>query len=988
MTTRPERWATIERLYHEVLGRPAEARATFLANACAGDEELRREIESLLAQPASADAAFTRGAVIAAAGLVSDVSRSVLNGRRLGAYQILAPIGAGGMGEVYRARDTRLGRDVAIKILPRAFTDRPERLARFEREARVLASVNHPHIGAIHGIEDLPIGDGEPVRALVLELIEGDTLAERIARTGSNGLPLKEALEIARQIADALEAAHEKGIVHRDLKPANIKITSQGAVKVLDFGLAKLEAGPLEGAEGMAEAPTITVNDTREGLIVGTAAYMSPEQARGQAVDKRTDIWAFGCVLFEMLSGKTPFAADTVLDTLTRVLEHDPPWHALPPSTPESVVALLRSCLAKDAAARLLHVREAHQILTEALRDAATAIHRRKYWQTGAALRVLLVVTAVIVAAVIMARRGTKIPGIGSADPTEGVSLADARFSQLTTDPGEEVSPSLSPDGRSLLYASRASGNWDVYLLRVGGRNPINLTRESEADDTQPAFSPNGEYVAFRSERDGGGIFIMGATGESVKRLTDFGYDPAWSPDGAELVFSSAGFDVPSARGLVGQLWRVGIASGEIQRVATNVGDAVQPSWSPHGDRLAFWSIRSPGEAGGQRDIWTVAAAGGTAVRVTDDPAMDWNPVWSPDGEHLYFASDRAGSANFWRVAINEQSGQVLGPLQAVTRGGGATIRQSLTISRDGTRLAFVERIARSNIQRLPFDPVREMTSGAPQWVTQGSRQATTPSPSPDGRSILFSSLGAAQEDLFVIDTDGTHERQLTNDADKDRFPRWAPDGSRIVFYSTRSTGRYQIWSIRPDGSDARKVISDNRNVIMPSWSPDASQLAYYTGGEFVNYISRLDRDAQPDRLPEISDDLVFGVSDWSPDATRLAGTVFARRSSTNNPIGVAIYSLADRTFQRLTDFGWAPVWLDDSQRLLFPFRDRIYLVNASSRRFKEVASIGAFTIQPYGLSVSRDNRWLYYAVQMNEADVWLMQLPKADAERQSSLGP
>jgi Tol biopolymer transport system component len=982
MTTRLDRWATIERLYHEALVRPAEARATFLAYVCGDDEELRREIESLLAQPASAEAAFTRGAVIAAAELVSDVSQSVLNGRRLGAYQILAPIGAGGMGEVYRARDTRLGRDVAIKILPRAFTDHPERLARFEREARVLASVNHPHIGAIHGIEDLPIGGGEPVRALVLELVEGETLAERIARTGSNGLPLNEALDIARQIADALDSAHKKGIVHRDLKPSNIKITPQGAVKVLDFGLAKLEAGPLEGGEGMAEAPTLTVNETREGLILGTAAYMSPEQARGHTVDKRTDIWAFGCVLFEMLSGKTPFAAETVLDTLTRVLEHDPPWHTLPPSTPESVVALLRSCLAKDTAARLLHVREAHQVLTEA-QDAATPI-RRKYWQTGNALRVLLVVTAVIVATVILVRRGTKAPGVSRADLIDDVSFADARFTQLTNDPGEEASPSLSPDGRSLLYASRTSGNWDVHLLRVGGRNPVNLTRESEADDTQPVFSPDGEYVAFRSERDGGGIFIMGATGESVKRVTDFGYDPAWSPDGAELVFSSAGFDYPSARGLVGQLWRVRVASGQIQRVATNIGDAVQPSWSPHGDRLAFWSLRPPGEAIEQRrDIWTVGAAGGNAVRVTDDAAMDWNPVWSPDGQHLFFASDRAGSANFWRVPINERSGEVLGPLQPVTRGGGTTIRQSLTISRDGTRLAFVERIARSNIQRLGFDPVREMTSGAPQWVTQGSRLATNPWPSPDGRSILFASLGAPKEDLFVIDADGTHERQLTDDDDKDRFPRWAPDGSRIVFYSTRSKGRYQIWSMRPDGSDARIVVSDNRNLIIPSWSPDASKLAYYVGGEFVNYISRLDRDAQGERLPEISDDLVFGVNDWSPDASRLAGTVFDRRSSTNNPNGIAIYSLANRTFQRLTDFGWAPVWLGDSKRLLFPFRDRIYLVDASSRRFKEVASIGAFTLLPYGLSVSRDNRWLYYAVQMNEADVWLMQLPKADAERQ-----
>jgi serine/threonine protein kinase len=247
MTTSPERWATVERLYHAALARPVEERAAFLAKACAGDGELRREVESLLAQDASGEGALTGAAMVAAAGLVTDIGGSVLTGRRLGAYQILAPLGAGGMGEVYRARDTRLGRDVAIKILPRAFTADADRLARVEREARVLASLNHPHIAAIHGLEDAPLDGGPTVRALILELVEGETLAERIARIGSKGLPVREALDVARQIADALDAAHEKGIVHRDLKPANIKITPQGVVKVLDFGLAKLEAGGSAG---------------------------------------------------------------------------------------------------------------------------------------------------------------------------------------------------------------------------------------------------------------------------------------------------------------------------------------------------------------------------------------------------------------------------------------------------------------------------------------------------------------------------------------------------------------------------------------------------------------------------------------------------------------------------------------------------------------------------------------------------------------------
>jgi serine/threonine protein kinase len=314
----PERWQRVEHLFHIALARDADERASFLAEACAGDEALRREVESLLAQPASAQGFLSAPAMALVAELSGGAGHSMLTGRRIGVYLFQSLLGAGGMGEVYRARDTKLGRDVAIKILPRAFTADPDRLARFEREARVLASLNHPNIGSIYGLEE-----GEGVRALVLELVEGETLAERIAKgsraaPGSKGpgLSVTEALPIARQIAAALDAAHEKGIIHRDLKPANVKITPGGTVKVLDFGLAKVAIGDGSGTDRTA-APTVTLGGTREGLIVGTAAYMSPEQARGQAVDKRTDIWAFGCVLYETLTGQVAFAGRTLSENLT-----------------------------------------------------------------------------------------------------------------------------------------------------------------------------------------------------------------------------------------------------------------------------------------------------------------------------------------------------------------------------------------------------------------------------------------------------------------------------------------------------------------------------------------------------------------------------------------------------------------------------------------------------------------------------------------------
>ena len=286
---------------------------------------------------------------------------SLFTGRRIGAYQLHELLGAGGMGEVYRARDSILGRDVAIKFLPRAFTNDPERLARFEREARMLAALNHPHIGAIYGVED---ADGQ--RALVLELVEGETLADRIL---PERVPVTDALTIARQIADALEAAHEKGIVHRDLKPANIKITPAGVVKVLDFGLAKAATAD-ETDPDLSQSPTQTIGGTREGVILGTAAYMSPEQARGRPVDKRTDVWAFGCVLFEMLSGRTTFAGDTVSDTIATILTREPAWDQLPDATPPEVRRLLRRCLQKDPQQRLRDIGDARIELDDALTGA------------------------------------------------------------------------------------------------------------------------------------------------------------------------------------------------------------------------------------------------------------------------------------------------------------------------------------------------------------------------------------------------------------------------------------------------------------------------------------------------------------------------------------------------------------------------------------------------------------------------------------------
>jgi eukaryotic-like serine/threonine-protein kinase len=445
----PDRWQRVEALYHAARERNVEERAAFLDAACKDDVALRREVESLLAQSASNDGFLSEPAMAVAAPLIRNPAATVLIGRRIGAYQVQTLLGVGGMGEVYRARDTKLGRDVAIKILPRVFTSDPERLARFEREARVLASLNHTNIATIHGIEDL---DGH--RALVLELVEGETLAERIQR---GALPIADALAVGRQIVDALDAAHERGIVHRDLKPANIKVTDEGVVKVLDFGLAKVASGDGAGPD-LSHSPTVTIGGTREGMILGTAAYMSPEQARGKPVDKRADIWAFGCVLYEMLTGRAVFPRETVSDTIAAILERDPDWTALPAATPANARRLLHRCLEREPKTRLRDIGNARvepDDRASSPREDFPLTRRRI--AIGSALATGILLGAMGVYAIVRSRPATPAGGA-------------IRFTFTAPDEAPQMSgwPVPSPDGRQIAFvAENAAGQKALWIRSI-----------------------------------------------------------------------------------------------------------------------------------------------------------------------------------------------------------------------------------------------------------------------------------------------------------------------------------------------------------------------------------------------------------------------------------------------------------------------------------------------------------------------------------------
>ncbi len=368
----PEQWQQIKTVLAVALEiDDQDRRATYLDDVCGTDRWMRNEVARLLRADAMASTEFLASSPLTDLNACDGQQTDPLIGRRVGGYHVLNLTGVGGMGEVYRARDTKLGRDVALKILPAEFIHGPERIARFGREAQLLAALNHQHIAAIYGLED---SDGVP--ALVLELVEGETLADRIRR---GPLSISEARPIARQIIEALEAAHEQGIIHRDLKPANVKITPKGTVKLLDFGLAKITADEAAHADlTQSYTGTVTLDRTRDGRILGTTAYMSPEQACGQPVDTRTDIWAFGCVLYELLTGRRPFACSTVSETMAAIVEREPNWHALPIDTPPDVREVLQRCLQKDAARRLQHIGDARAAIEKNPQDLDAESRRQR----------------------------------------------------------------------------------------------------------------------------------------------------------------------------------------------------------------------------------------------------------------------------------------------------------------------------------------------------------------------------------------------------------------------------------------------------------------------------------------------------------------------------------------------------------------------------------------------------------------------------------
>jgi eukaryotic-like serine/threonine-protein kinase len=862
-----ERWRRIEDLYHAARSLTPDARAQFLATACRGDESLRSEVESLIAQP---EATWT------GPGTPANGSPDEILGKRLGQYDVQSLLGAGGMGRVYRARDTRLGRDVALKLLPPEWAGDPDRLARLEREARLLASLNHPNIATIHGI-----ADGDHAVALVLEFIEGDTLADRLAR---GPLPPTDALTIARQVTDALDAAHERGIVHRDLKPANIKITPAGLVKVLDFGIATLEAAPDGGTPQASQAPTVTARGTREGVVAGTPAYMSPEQARGLAIDKRTDIWAFGCVLYEMLTGRAAFARATFTDTIAAIVEREPEWNALPRDTPPGVVQLLRRCLEKDRRKRLRDIGDAGAEAAD-----STLPERGRRWLAPAAVAAAVAVIAVGGASMSWLRRDPPARRMGPIALTM-LPPDDQRFVN---------EPIPSPNGTRLAFVATAPNGRSALWVRALGETKA---RRLDGTDgaTRPFWSADGREIGFAADLRLKRIDVDAATIQTVCAcLTGDLLGAAWNSAGL-IVFA------PHNRS---PLHRVAASGGTPEPITVldldrNENSHRYPAFLPDGHHVLF-TARSD-----------VTRNTGIYLLDTNTGQRQWlfeaqSPArYLPSG-HILYVRERTLLAQAFDVKAGTVSGNPLAvandvdqapssanALFAASSEGDVIIhrsrsqqpRQLVAVNRDGTRRAAI---------------------GPPElWADMKL--------SPDGkRAALVKSDDMGNRDIWLMDLPSGRLVRWSAHPATDWRPVWSPDSKSLAFASDRN-GASSIFRRSVDGGGSEELVTaapgpiegrfpndwgQNDRLLFNQDSPGGDELwmgALAAGGQFAAF--------------KRGAGYMYGAGRFSPD-----GRWVAYVSNESGSLEVYLTSMDGSYKQRIsTGGGMHPRWNRNGRELLY----------------------------------------------------------------------
>jgi serine/threonine-protein kinase len=838
-------------------------------------------------------------------------------GSRFGSFEVAALLGAGGMGEVYHARDPRLNRGVALKILLELSARDPDRLARFKREAQLLASLSHPNIAAIYGVEE---ADG--VHALVLELVDGPTLAEQITH---GPIAMEDALPLARQIADALEAAHEIGIVHRDLKPANIKVSDKGIVKVLDFGLAKATDPALSSAE-LSQSPTLTTGATRAGVILGTAAYMSPEQARGKAVDRRADVWAFGCVLYEMLTGRRAFEGEVISETLAAVLRGEPDWTALPESTPRAIERLLRRCLQKDPRERLQSIGDARIEITEATKaggDATGSAAAPARPPQPATARVDLIAAAALAGAILAGAAVWMLKPSAAAAPalvTRSLLAVQPFDQRAPAKPGESRVPitrrdrtsiALTPDGRTLVFRALGDITEQLYVRPLDklAATPLAGTERSE----HPFISADGQWLGYKFGDELRKIPTAGGIATTITRIPGARTAPAiygasWGP-GDVIVFATE-------QGL----WRVSAAGGETRRVTT-------PSETEYRHTLPHIL------PGGRSVLFTITTASyrwddaRIAVRVLDS---DEQKVLIENGADARYANGHIvfmRAATLMAVPFDVERLEVTGSPVALVEG----VMQAMNTGNSGTD-SGAGQVALSPTGRLVYAtggpaPIQPRAlvwidrSGTIEPLSVPERPYSAPRIAPDGRRIAVAIGPDTERRIWVHDVQRGGLSAVTAPREVAFWNIWSPDGQRIAYSGSGA----DIALRSSDGTGAPEVVHATRNFATPaSWSSDGRLLAYVERPAFTEdeigpqediWIQDFSDPKQP-RRPFIQTPATEFFPEFSPDGKWLA---YTSTESGRAEVYVQPYPGPGTRIQISTQGGSAPAWTSNGMEIVYP---------------------------------------------------------------------
>jgi serine/threonine-protein kinase len=881
-----DRWEQIENAYHAARRLRGEDRSRFLDEQQGLDSAMRRTVETLLEHDEVTDGFLNRPAAELAAEWESLTgSSATLTGRMVGSFEVLESIGSGGMGHVYRARDRTLQRDVALKVLPALFALNPDRLARFKREAQVLATLNHPNIAVIHGFEK-----SEGVHALVLELVEGPTLAERIAH---GPIPVDEALHIAGQIVDALEAAHEQGIVHRDLKPANIKVRSDGTVKVLDFGLAKALDPAVSPGGDPNISPTVTsAASIRMGILLGTAAYMSPEQAAGGPAEKRSDVWAFGCVLYEMLTGKRAFGGDEISDTLTSVLRDAPDWSAWPDSVPLHVRALVEECLQKNRKDRVADISTARFVLTERGAGLMSRLPRQlalrpRSWKSEA----LVAAIAVAVAGVVWNVWPT----------TNAVPTSVTRFTIELQDDQElrsASSPAISPDGTQVIYVA----NHRLYLRSMSELDARPIAGTESADVLNPVFSPDGGSVAFWSAGEEAlkRVPVSGGRATTISRA-GYALGIDWS-SADKLVFSQL------ERGIM----QVSLGAGAVEVLATvKPGEAAYAPQSLPDGRGTLFTIASASLL--ERPRLVVQTSPSAPPKTLINGASGGR--YLPTG-HIVYASE----GTLFAVSFDLRSLEVTSAPIRVLEGVARTM-STATGSLAGTALWAVSATGSlvyvpgpASISSYVYNLAILDRTGTIERLKLAPNAYHSPRFSPDGSRIAFGTDDGEHADVWIYDLAETNAARKLTFEGRNRFPTWSPDGQRLAFQSDRGDGAGIFWQdVESSGTAERLTKADRGTTHIPeSWSPRGDVLSFSVGNGSRYSLWMLSlSDKHATRFGDVESQIP-AASAFSPNGRWVAYQTFQPVTSFVEP-----FSRTSFKYQ-IPGSGLGPVWSGDGKELLY----------------------------------------------------------------------